>query len=302
MKRVITKTTDSAVVGIVTAILIIGLAVTVIAIVQTVYVPKIMEQREAEHMEVVAEQFASLTSVIDGQAADGRKNIPIATFITLGNKELPFLVSSKAFGSLEILDNPLLDNTRSITITNSSGSQTFPIGVITYSSDNAYYLEQSYIYEAGAMIVSQSQGNMMMIPPFFFADYNETNNMVSISFDVVNISSVGNKTIASGFGTYPIQTEFHHISSNKTFNNVSSMTITTPFSNAWFIFINRSLVSAGLNPESLAYDQFTLTNMGQVLQLDFPCPAVVPEEDCIKVNIIFKVIEIQAQMGPGWVE
>ena len=206
-----------------------------------------------------------------------RKGIPVATFITLGNKELPFLVSSKAFGTLEILDNPLLDNTRSITITNSSGSQTFPIGVITYSSDNAYYLEQSYTYEAGAMIVSQSQGNMMMIPPSFLLIIMRSIILVTISFDVVNISSVGNKTIASGFGTYPIQTEFHKISRNITFINVSNMTIATPFSNAWFIFINRSLMRAGLNPEGLGYDQFTLTDTGQALQLDFPCLYSDPE-------------------------
>jgi hypothetical protein len=90
MKRVIKKTTDSAVVGMVSAILIIGLLVAVISIVQVIYVPVIMEQREAEHMDKVTEQFGSLTSVIDGQAANGRKGVPIATFVTLGNKELPF--------------------------------------------------------------------------------------------------------------------------------------------------------------------------------------------------------------------
>jgi hypothetical protein len=297
MKRIITKTTDSAVVGIVTAILIIGLAITVIAIVQTVYIPKIMEQREAEHMEVVAEQFASLTSVIDGQAADGRKSIPIASFITLGNKELPFLVSSKAFGTLEILENSC-----TITVTNKSQTSIFPIGAIAYSSANAYYLDQSYTYEVGAMIVSQTQGNMMMIRPGFFVDYNESNDPpLTITFDVVNISCVGNKTIASGFGTYPIQTEFHKISRNITFYNVSSINISSPFSNAWFIFVNNSLIRAGLNSEGLGYDQFTLTKTAQAVQLDFPCLYSDPN-DCLAINIIFKIIEIQAQIGPGWVE
>lgn len=301
MKRVITKKTDSAVVGMVSAILIVGLIVTVISIVQVVYVPIIMEQREAEHMDKVTEQFGSLTSVIDSQASFGTKGIPVATFVTLGNKELPFLVSSKAFGTLEILDDPLLNNTPSITITSSGGSQSFPIGVITYTSDNAYYLEQSYTYEAGAMIVSQSSGNIMMVPPFFFVDYNETNNTVTLSFDVVNISSIGNKTIASGYGTYPIQTEFHRISSNITFENVTRMTIDTPFSNAWFIFINRTLTSEGLNREGLGYDQFNLTDTEQTLQLDFPCVFADPA-DCLKVKIIYKIIEIQAQIGPGWIK
>ena len=292
MKKVIKKTSDNAVVGMVSAVLIIGLIVAVISIIQVVYVPIIMEQREAEHMDVVAKEFASLTSVIDNQAADGRTGVPIPTFVTLGNKELPFLVSSKAFGSLEILYNPLLDNACAITVTNSSGSQTFPLGVITYSSDNAYYLEQSYTYEAGAMIVSQSQGNMMMVPPFFFIDYNESKQPpLTITFDVVNISSVGNKTIASGFGTYPIQTEFDTISSNITFINVSRMTISTPYSNAWFVFINRSLLRTGLNPDG----KLTLTDTQKALQLDVVLPDYFP------INVILRIVEIKAQIGPGWI-
>jgi hypothetical protein len=292
MKRVIKKT-DTAVVGIVSAILVISLIVVVISIIQVVYVPAIMEQREAEHMDKVTEQFGSFTSVIDSQAVIERKGIPIATFVTLGNKELPFLVSSKAFGTLEILDNA-----RAITITNKSSgiSQTFPIGVITYSSDNAYFLDQLYTYEAGAMIVSQSQGNSMICRPGFYIEYNSTTNIVNISFDVVNISSFGQKTIAGGFGTYPIHTEFLDISTNIIFTNVSNVTITTPLSNAWLVFINRSLIEKNLNHEGYG-SQFLLTDTGQALKVDFPSSGVSPS-----VNIIFKIINIRAQIGPGWAE
>ena len=288
MKKIIKKTTDSAVVGMVSAILIIGLIVAVISIIQVIYVPVIMEQREAEHMDKVTEQFGSLTSVIDSQAANERKGIPIATFVTLGNEDLPFLVSSKAFGTLEILDNA-----RTITITNKSGgtSKAFPIGLITYSSENAYFLDQLYTYEAGAMIVSQSQGNSMICRPGFSVDYNSMTNIVNISFDVVNISSYGQKTIAGGSGTYPIHTEFLDISTNKIFTNVRNVTIATPFSNAWSIFINRSLLDADLTYGS----QFLLTDTGQALKIDFPSSGFPPT-----VNIILKIINIRAQIGPGW--
>ena len=272
MKMLKKKNTDNAVVGVVTAILLIGLIVAVISLVQTMYIPKIMEQREADHMDKVAEQFTYLTSVIDGQAVDQAKNMPIATSITLGSKELPYMLSIKAFGTLEILDN-----SRTINITFINGTfKTFPIGVITYSSANGYFLDQSYTYEAGAMIVSQSEGDLMMIRPIFIVD------KFNISFDVVNISSLGHKTIASGFGTYPIQTEFYNISTNVTFKNVKSMMITTPFSNAWYIFIKSSLIGIPFTPE----------NGTGYLKLNFPSPP----------TIIFKIIDIRAQIGPGWVE
>ncbi|MGF3554910.1 MAG: hypothetical protein ACQXXF_06540, partial [Thermoplasmatota archaeon] len=203
MKKIMIKKNDLGLVGIVTAILLIGLIVIVISIVQIVYVPIFMKQREAEHMDRVAEQFGFLTSVINNQAAVERKGIPVASFITLGSKELPLLVSSKAYGTLEVLENSFVIN-----VQNESETFSFQIGTIVYSSANAYYLDQSYIYEAGSMIVSQYQGNKMMAKPNFFIDYNKVSNIINISFDIVNISSIGQKNIASGFGTYGIQTQF----------------------------------------------------------------------------------------------
>ena len=287
MKKIKNKTTDNAMVGIVTAILLIGLIVIVISIIQIVYVPIIMEQREAEHRDRVAKQFGFLTSIIDDQAANEKRGIPIASFVTLGSKELPLLVSSKAYGTLEVIENSC-----SINIENQSTTNAFSIGKITYSSTNAYYLDQSYIYEAGAMIVSQYQGNKMMVRPGFSVDYNKTNNLVNISLNVVNISSVGLKTIAAGYGTYGVQTEFSDISKNIIINNVNNLTIATNFSNAWLVFINNLLMEAGLNSEA-SPNQFVLTDFGQSLRLDFLSG--------IKVNINLKTYEILVQVGPGWI-
>jgi len=254
------KITDEAVVGVVTAILLVGVIVAVFSLVQTMYIPKIMEQREADHMDKVAEQFTYLTSVIDGQAANPTNTMPIATSITLGSKELPYMLSMKAFGTLEILDAERSE--RSIIITTGSGINTYDIGVITYSSMNGYFLDQTYTYEAGAMIVSQTdEGNMMMIRPSFSIKDN------IITFDVVNIRSIGSKTIASGYGMYPIQTELSGISTNVTFTDVSTLTINTPLSNAWSVFLNSALYN---------------TSPPYTLQ--------------------FRVIDINAQIGPGWVE
>jgi hypothetical protein len=296
MKKIIKKTTDSAVVGMVSAVLVIGLLVAVISIIQVVYVPIIMEQREAEHMDKVTEQFGSLTSVIDSQAASQTIGVPIPSFITLGNEELPFLVSSKAFGTLEILDNAT-----TITITNDSGgaSYTYSLGIITYSSDNAYYLDQSFTYEAGAMIVSQSEGSTMVCQPGFIIDLNRNTQVVNISFDVVNISSVGDKTTAGGFGTYPIQTEFKNISTTLMLADVRNVTLVTDYSNAWFVFFNHSLIRAGLDPgdpEDPYSPQFLLADTGNAIHLDFPNYTIST------VNIVFKIIEISAQVGPGWAD
>ena len=97
---------DDGVVGIVVAVLLIGLLVSVVSLIQYQYVPKWMEEKEAEHMDDVLTQFSQLKFAIDTQSASGQTNTPIATSITLGSKELPYLMSMRAFGTLGIINNP----------------------------------------------------------------------------------------------------------------------------------------------------------------------------------------------------
>jgi hypothetical protein len=128
------------------------------------------------------------------------------------------------------------------------------------------------------MIVSQpDEGNLMMIRPIF----SVADDPLKITFNVVNIVSTGHKTAAGGFGTYPIQTEFHHNSSSKTFTEVNSIIIDTPLSNAWFNFINSAL---GTNSHC--------TVEGDTLTITFTQPPTIE----------YKIITIQAQIGPGWVD
>jgi len=268
-------------VGIVATFLIVGLIVTVISMIQAVYIPKWMEQTEADHMEVVAEQFSQLKFAIDTQSAIKEPNTPITTSITLGNKELPFLTSSRAYGSLDILSDECI-----VTITNDSGPVSYPLGVIKYSSANAYFLNQAYIYEAGAVILSQSQGNTMSIKPAFSVSY-ETN--IDISFTIMNISTIGEKRSIGGYGTYPIQTEFSNYYSPMSINNISEFTIVTNYPNSWHKFINNTLVNLGIEFGT----NFSMDVDDSRITVHFLNPAV---------NLNLKVIKISAQIAPGWIE
>jgi len=273
------KSSNEAVAGIITAILIVGLIVIVISLIQTIYVPKWMGKIEAEHMGDVANQFSQLKSAIDIQSATGQKT-PISTFITLGNKEMPFFSASRAFGSLMILSDEC-----TVTISNGS-SFSYSLGIIKYSSRNAYFLDQSYIYEAGSVILNQSEGNVMSIKPF-----SATNNVdiVNITFDIVNIVGIGGRTSAGGYGTYPIRTEF--VSSNTVvMNNVESIKIATNYPNAWHEAFNSTLIkSAGL----IYGTDFSVMDTNSETTIAFIR---------VTVNLTLTIIEIDAQIAPGWVE
>lgn len=287
MRKSHIKIVDKAVVGVVTAVLLIGLVVAVIALVQTAYVPKMMEQREAEHMDVVADQFARLKSAIDSQAFTQRKGIPVATSMTLGNKELPFLMSVRAFGTLEIL---LDEFTVGVTYSqNGTESLSKSFGTLKYSSANVYFLDQSYIYETGAVIVSQYLGNMMLVKPSFYAIHAGSN--VNMSFDLVNISGVGEKLSVTGYGTYPIQTEYVDSESNN-ITDVDNIYIGTSFPNAWRLFLESTFVKAGLSKDV----DFSVSQVDGGILLDLTI------NDNLNYSISLSITDIDAQIGPGWVE
>jgi hypothetical protein len=266
------RCSDNAVAGIITAILLVGLIVIVISLIQTTYVPKWMRQIEAGHMGDVADQFSQLKSAIDIQAATGQKT-PMSTSITLGNKEIPYFSASRAFGSLLILSNNC-----TVTITNFSNSSSYSLGIIKYSSKNVYYLDQSYIYEAGSVILNQSEGNVMSIKPFS-AIKNGT--VVNLTFDIVNITGVGGSTSAGGYGTYPIRTEFVR-NTTVLMNNIKNITITTSYSNSWYQAFKSSLITSA----NLIYGtDFLVTDIAGVVTIEFPV---------VTVNLALNVIEIDA--------
>lgn len=278
------KNSNDAIVGIVTAFLITGLIVVVLSVIQTVYVPKWMEQAEAEHMEAIADQFAQLKFAIDTQSALKNPDTPISTSITLGNKEVPFLTSSRAYGSLDIISDECM-----VTITTSdSGDFSYPAGVIKYSSVNSYFLNQDYVYESGAIIISQSEGDIMSIKPAFSVNNGED---IHIDFTIVNISTIGDKRSISGYGTYPIQTEYPNFDPIKDEfdDNVLKITINTSYANSWHRFINKTLANSGLKYGT----NFSIETNDDGISVQFlDRPA----------SLTLRVIKIAAQISPGWIE
>ncbi len=392
-------------VGIIVAILIVALLTTVLITIQVYYIPKWMKQREAEHMDVVANQFASLKYSIDLQAME-KSNSPLINSITLGSKELPYFVTSRAFGSLQILSynisnfsisisgegkeaivysfdsnkgnltdvleimsfdlsiqnlqendtynvsilstniiikiSNLFNNFLQINLTvvndsqiifdqpiaiglkagsdyiinllnedykfskdilpylptpynislngssngsfvikclkfvNSQINQYNRIGTIKYSSQNAYFVDQDYIYEGGAVILSQSTGNTMLYPPLF-----NLNNQI-INLTIIDIVGIAGKTGAAGYGTYSIRTNFSSLNRYTYYAKNISLKIYTLYTSAWKDFIEKEFSEKGITysiSEGIDYVAVNLQNIGFVLS----------------------IIKIAAQIGPGWV-
>jgi hypothetical protein len=135
-------------------------------------------------------------------------------------------------------------------------------------------------------LTSQTTGNSISIKPSF----KPVKNPSEIFFSIVNISGVAGKVSWGGYDTIAIQTELNQ-SINRTIEDVEYINITTPHSNAWYIFLNSSFTNQGLQ---YSVDYFINVTNNDIV-IDFQTNYYHP-------NVELRYIEILAQIGPGWIE
>ncbi|MEF8878835.1 MAG: hypothetical protein V5A64_00395 [Candidatus Thermoplasmatota archaeon] len=234
---------QKAVTGIIVAILLLGLFLSIIAFIQSVYVPQWMENKEAENTDEVLNKFTNLKSSIDVLTVMNQKRKPISTPIKVGTKELPFLVSQRAYGSLQVLPNDFKIN---VTYNTEGESiyRVFNLGSIKYTANNNYYMKKSVTYENGAVITTQDSGSYMSMTPTVYATTTSEESSKKISFSLIRICNFKPQSI-SGFGTYSIKTE---LISNESWNTstATELDFETSHPKNWKKSINGTLEEAGL--------------------------------------------------------
>lgn len=278
------KTKNEAVAGIVVAVMIVGLVLAIVSIIQTIYVPKWMESREAEHMGVVSDQFSQLKYAIDSQIAL-QKNTPIASPITLGSRELGFFMSNKAFGRLAINSNGWAYRiTRTIGDTYEDN-----FGILRYNSENSYFLNQEYNYEIGGVILNQDQGYVFIIKPEVSAHFNTSVRQVDLSMRCIDLISSDERTSITGYGTYPVRTDYI-ASTNDTITLVQSLTIITPFPSIWLNFLNSTLSKVNLERNN----HYTITKSSNEVTVSFNYPPIT------NVILNLETALISTQITLGW--
>ena len=244
--RILKKKTadDDAVVGIVVTVLLIGLVITIMVMLNTIYVPQWLESSEAAHMEVVSRQFTELKYALDIQS-NVNDSTAFTTSMTLGNKEIPIFNKGRTFDTLDVMND-------AITFDFSPGGS-YSSDALIFSSGNSYFVDQSYIYEAGALIISQDEKNMVYgNPAIVLTDFLQDNTTGTpknvggnITFYIVEIDGLPGKTNVRGSGTYPIYTQAIGASNDAFIQNVTSITITTQYPDAW-----RTILKLAIEPRS----------------------------------------------------
>lgn len=273
--------------GIIVAVMLIGLFFTFLSVVQLSYIPNWSEEREAEHMEKVAEQFTQLKFAVDVLSSIEQIGNKITTAVTMGTNEIPlplFLKSEKSYGFLRLMSDECMINITDKT----PSSYSYQFGSIKYSPRNSEYIETDYIYEAGGIITNQNLGNTMYIMPYFSVD-NVGN--VDITYQTVNFIDIAGKKYTTGHGITQIQLEYLNKNTD-IINNVDEITIVTDYMNAWNNFFNDTLSSEGLT--------YGVGNDFLINENEFDNEITINFNDALSVDLTLIITDINIQIGPGW--
>jgi hypothetical protein len=261
-----------AVAGVIEALLLVALVSIIISTIQLIYIPQIMEQKEADHMEDVENQFAHLKSVIDIQSMT-EKNVPISSPVTLGSRELPYFVSAKSFGEINIVEN-------AGRIATDIGNNIF-LTSIKYQAYNSYFVDQTYVLEGGAVILKQHDGESMMIEPAI--TFDDQPSKIDISYDLPYIIGVPGKNSSNGYKNSFIRTNYSSSDDSYTVTNINNyIRVYTEYVDSWHDFFNKSLGNNAYVNKTSEYVQ-------------------IQEKGSKNIGISISKLTIYAQISPGWI-
>ena len=263
---------EFAVSGVIEALLLVALVAIVMSTIQLVYIPQIMEQREAEHMDEVSNQISNLKSMIELQQIT-QADAPMFSVITLGSRELPYFVTAPATGQLDVVNSgPWKFNV-------DYGANEFDLSSIRFTAYNAYFVDQIYALEGGGIICKQPNGeSVMRVDP---AMYIENKSNVNIYIDFPIFVGIPGKNMTSGFGKCVIRTNYS-AGSSSSITDIASLNISTQYPNAW-------------------YEAF-YSWIGNNVNYNKGTRFVEITRKAKNVNLYIDCYYVHAQISPGWIK
>lgn len=298
MKGEIIRSND-ALAGVVEALLLVALVAIILSIIQLNYIPIIMEQKESDHMDTVENQFSNLKSVIEIQSAMGvtESSTPVAyspmsSPITLGSKELPYFISSRSVGQVDVIDiDEAGDNKINIQpMSIPEYADGIPLTSIVYNAYNAYIDDRSYILEGGGIILNQTVGGSRRevgrVSPAITVQNRSQDGYIKIYYVIPVFVVVGDKDNDAGYKDTYVRTNY---STHDTHSGTASfINIVSNHIDAWEDFLLDN--STGLLYEYYDNGYITASETSSSIRIE-------PGTKDIRVEIT--VVKIGVQVGVG---
>lgn len=219
------------------------------------YVPVWMKDSEASHMNTALGQFSTLKGSIDLQnlaaQSAGSEYVPVtaASAVTLGVDGVPIfavptvgiLTSDPDAGGFTVTFDYLIETPSGVDFPARVREQSN--GSIVLNALNRYYTAQKIVYENGAVIRAQQDGQVVRAQPTFLV--TETNDTMVVRFDLISLYGRGGVT---GTSTEVLNSRLFatDVQTYDRFpgNGVIWINHTSAYGLAWYYFFNATLGDA----------------------------------------------------------
>lgn len=187
------KKSESGIAAAVAAALLLGIIVAAMTTVQLHYVPVWKEDAEYAHMSDVWQDMARFKSNVDILAAGIEMNpnsrITLNSPIQMGGADVPFIggmktggtiaVNNDISGMLIVVDDDLGGYDSNTTL--------FYTGSVSYRPTNTHYVDETYCYENGALIITRNDRSMMKLSPGIVLENGAGISSVNLSVRAVTL-------------------------------------------------------------------------------------------------------------------
>jgi len=263
MRRVMLRQREDSVASSLGTMLAILVLLAVLTMVTTSWAPEWTESKESEHLRTVEAQFSALKALMDQLALSGVSGSIVSTPITLGSEGVP-LLSADARGTISMLSTSSTGY-NTFTVANSTGRfERVAYGSVVYSSDNTEFLNQRFLYECGAVIILQDDGELMTTGPSLLIQ--NLSGGIQVTATLISVYSDGSSY--TGAGTIGVQCRLvdQKITTTKTWSDRQTvyLNVTSAAYRAWYAYFTRVVPASGVGPGDY---ELTLESVTQTMHL-----------------------------------
>jgi hypothetical protein len=245
----------ASVVGTILALLVF---LSILGIFTNHYVPSMMAGNEHNHDSQVITQMSELKQAIDNMMmyyiSAQSSTLSSYTPLTLGSSGVPMFATGTE-GQLGIVPQAgMEDPSFQVFFNYTSGGHNYiensiSGGGVVVNIPNRYYIPQSVLYENDAVILGQSNGQVMLAAPGFNVSSQAGGNLNILQLSI--ITPTDTNLTYSGTTTVGLTSQLLEFSQNTyAVNGSVAMRIVTPFAIAWEKFLNSSFSQAGIKGPS----------------------------------------------------
>jgi hypothetical protein len=230
------------------------------------FVPVWMSDSESTHMSTVIEQFINLKSSIDISISNNPNSLiapsPIFVPITLSTGGIPVFAGPTA-GVLTLSPDTLAQrpsfNLTYTWVSDVSGSPTTYVlsaandghsgGNLDLYCPNRYFVEQHIAYEAGAVILNQSDGDFVIAGPQLAVRNMGSTSNPNWTVMITQVTVKGQNNTIGGTGSKGVVADMKFADSNSLSNPTPTdltITIASQHGMAWRSYFNRTFNASGM--------------------------------------------------------